>query len=325
MQKIISSLVVFVIGSIAMFNATAQDNNWIPNSSVKIIVPFGVGGTSDGIVRALADRLSNEIKQPVVILNLGGAGGTIGTRAIAEAPNNGLTLGIGTGSTLGTSPIFFKNLAYNTEKDIRSVITLADSPRAMVVRSDLPVKNVKDLIKLTNSNPNKYFYGAILNGADYLVAESFKTQSNADLTFVPYNNGSELALGLGTNSVQVVFDNLFGHLGQVRSGSVRLMAISWHERLKEFPDVPTWNELGYKGINFGGWYNISVPASTPDHIVRYWNKIFQEVLKDPKVKAALSNQNVEIISNTPKGADKLAADTLAAYRKIAASLETNKR
>lgn len=326
MKKTFLGLILFAVASVSMSVAAAENKNWTPDSTVKIIVPFGAGGTTDIIARIVGEQVSKKINQPVIVTNMGGAGGAIGTKAIVDAPANGLTLGFGTSSTIGTLPVVTKNpLPYDTEKDLRNVITVADTPRVMVVNNNVPAKTVKELVALTTSNPQKYFYGAILNSADYLHAETLRMQTKADITWVPYNNGADLVQALASNTVPMIFEALPSQLPMLRSGSTRLMAISWHERLAEFPNVPTWAELGYKDINHTAWYNLVVPAGTPDHIVNAWNKIFQAVLKDPAIQAELAKHVAYVKVNTPQEADKKAADQRAAYRKVLSQLDNTKR
>jgi tripartite-type tricarboxylate transporter receptor subunit TctC len=300
--------------------ATTWAGNWTPNSSVTIVVPFSAGGNADIVVRSLADRLSQEIGQSVVIENRAGAGGTIGAAAVAKAKPDGLTLALTTVSSHSASPVFYnKTITYNVKNDFEYVITLVGTPKVVIARTDVPANSIPSLIKETQKPQSNYFYGAVNGGVDYLYAEFFKKKANADIKFVPYKGGASAMTDLHGGHIQLMFDNLPLVLPHVRAGTAKLLAISWHSRLKEFPEVPTWKELGYPEINYDTWYGIALPKGADQNIVNSWNRIFNQVLRDKEVTSRLSNHMAYVIGDNPVEARQRVIDTWQALENIASN------
>lgn len=325
MKKIFTNLMLLAASTMITSNLVAQTDQWHPDNTVRIIVPFGAGGSTDIIARAVAPRLEEEIGQPVVIVNRGGASGAIGARAQANAATDGLTIGISTVTTHSSNAIFVKNLPYNPKTDFRYIITLVQTPKLIVVHDNVPAENISELIASANRAPNGYFYAANQSGVDRLYGETFKLMSDSNITLVPYNGSSEIKLGLLGEHVEIAFDTLPSQLSHMRNGQVRALAFSWHERLEEFPDVPTWAELGYPDLNHSTWYGVVVPSGTPDRIVNGWNKIFQEVLKDQTVQRLLTEQTAYVVADTPEEAEQRVAATTTALEAMVETLEIEKK
>lgn len=202
---------------------------------------------------------------------------------------------------------------------------MVQTPKLMVVHDNVPAENINELITSANRSPDGYFYAAVGAGIDRLYGETFKRMSKSDITLVPYNSSSELKLGLLGQHVEIAFDALPSHLAHIKSGQVRALAFSWHERLSEFPNVPTWAELGYPDLNHSTWYGVVVPTATPDHIVNGWNRIFQEVLNDQTVQQSLVEQIAYVVADTPQEAEQRVAATTAALENMASTLEIEKK
>lgn len=320
-------MIKYLLSGILFFllNSAIAAETWAPNSPVKIIVPFGAGGTTDIIARVISEKLSEEIKQPVVIENRAGAGGTIGTAAISRSEPTGLTLGLTTVTTNASNQVFFTELPYHPLNDFEYVITIAATPKVFVIKSDLSISSVVETVKTLQQSPNKFAYGCVPGGIDYLYGETFKKLTNTDITFVPYKGGAQAMTDLTGGHIQFMFDNLPLVLPNVRSGKIKLLAISWPQRLKEFPDVPTWAELGYPQLNLDTWYGLSLPKNTPKNIVDYYNSAMKKVLADPKVQEQLRSNIAYVVGDTPDQAHQRVESTIVKLEKVANDMKLVKK
>ena len=312
--KLIFSSVVAFLSTYAFAETTPI------KAPVKLVVPFGPGGTTDIIARIISDKLSEEIKQPVIIENKPGAGGSIGAAQVAKSSPDGLTLGLTTVTTNASNHVFFADIPYHPLRDFEYVITIAATPKVFVARSDFPANNIKNLTSVVIKNPNKFSYGAAAGGVDYLYGETFKKLSNIELVFVSYKGGAPALQDLLGGHINLMVDNLPLVLPHVQSGTVKLLAISWPTRLKEFPNVPTWAELGYPQLNTYAWYGLSLPKGTPKHIVEFYNAAMKRVLADPVVQDKLRNNIAYVIADTPEQAYRTVEETLIRLEKMAYDL-----
>ncbi len=311
-------LSVFLISSVY-----ATDRNSV--DSVKIIVPFGPGGTTDIIARIIAEKFSEEIKKPVVIENRAGAGGTIGTSLVSKANPDGSIMGLSTVTTNASNHVFFKDLPYHPLSDFEYVITIAATPKVFVSKADFPTYSFTETIKTLKQSPNKFAYGCVPGGIDYLYGETFKKLTNTEITFVPYKGGAQAMTDLMGGHIQFMFDNLPLVLPNVQTGKVKLLAISWPQRLKEFPDVPTWAELGYPQLNLDTWYGLSLPKNTPKHIVDFYNAAMKKVLADPKVQEQLRSNIAYVVGDTPDQARQRVESTIIKLEKVANDMKLDKK
>lgn len=318
-KYLLSGIVFFIL------NPAIASEAWTPKGPIKIIVPFSPGGTTDIIARAISEKLSEEIKQPVVIENRAGAGGTIGTALVAKADPDGSTIGLSTVTTNASNHVFFKDLPYHPLSDFEYVITIAATPKVFVSKADFPTSSFTETIKTLQQAPNKFAYGSVPGGIDYLYGETFKKLTNTDITFVPYKGGAQAMTDLMGGHIQFMFDNLPLVLPNVQTGKVKLLAISWPQRLKEFPDVPTWAELGYPQLNLDTWYGLSLPKNTPKNIVDYYNAAMKKVLADPKVQEQLRSNIAYLVGDTPDQARQRVESTIIKLEKVANDMKIDKK
>jgi len=316
---------LLVVISFFLLNSAMAVETWVPSGPVKIIVPFSPGGTTDIIARVISEKLSEEIKQPVVIENRAGAGGTIGTAAIARSAPDGLTLGLSTATTNASNQVFFTELPYHPLTDFEYVITIAATPKVFVSKADLTPLSFSETIKALQQPSNKFAYGCVPGGIDYLYGETFKKLTNTDITFVPYKGGAQAMNDLLGGHIQFMFDNLPLVLPNVQSGKIKLIAISWPQRLKEFPDVPTWAELGYPQLNLDTWYGLSLPKNTPKNVVDYYNAAMKKVLADPKVQEQLRSNIAYVVGDTSEQARQRVESTIVKLEKVANDMKLVKK
>ena len=282
---------------LAPMTAKAQD---FPNRSIRLIVPFPAGGPNDIIARVVGQRMSELAKQPVVIENRGGQGGVLGTDAVAKAAPDGYTIGIVSAGALAISPSMEK-VAYDTLKDLQPVTLVATVPEMLVVGSNLPVKDMKQLIALAKAQPGKLNFASTGAGSlPQLAGELFKLKAKIDIVHVPYRGAAPAMNDLLGQQVQMAFLDLPILLPQVKAGALRAIAIGAPQRAPTAMEVPTTAEVGMPDLLAENWYGMVAPAGTPPAIISALHRIATEAMRDPAVKEKLAVQGCELVGDTPE-------------------------
>ncbi|CAM3919816.1 tripartite tricarboxylate transporter substrate binding protein BugE [Bordetella tumulicola] len=273
-----------------------------PNKPVRVIVPFAPGGSTDIIARLVTQRMAQELGQPLVVENKGGAGGAIGAAEAARAKPDGYTLSIATVSTMAVNSACRPNdLPYDPIKDFQPVTNFANTANVVSVNPKFPAKDFKSFLEELKKNPGKYSYGSSGTcGVLHLMGESFKDATGADIVHVPYKGSGPAVADAVGGQIEIVFDNLPSSMGQIQAGNLRAMAVAWPERLKSLPDVPTFKEVGFPQVNQPVWYGLLAPAGTPMEIVNKLRDAAVVALKDPKVIQVLDQQGSAPSGNTPE-------------------------
>jgi tripartite-type tricarboxylate transporter receptor subunit TctC len=287
-------------GGLAATSAQAADK--YPSHAIRVIVPFAPGGSTDIIARLVTQRMSQELGQPMVIENKGGAGGAIGAAEGAKADPDGYVLSIATVSTMAVNPACRpKDLPYDPIKDFQPVTNFANTANVVSVNTKFPAKNFKEFVEVLKANPNKYSYGSSGTcGVLHLMGESFKLATGTDIVHVPYKgSGPALADAVG-GQVEILFDNLPSSMPQIQAGKLRALAIAWPNRIPAIKDVPTFAEVGYPVLNQPVWYGLLAPKGTPMEIVNKLRDAAVVALKDPRVIKALDEQGSSPSGNTPE-------------------------
>ncbi len=265
-----------------------------PNKPVKIIVAFPPGGTSDVMARMVADPLAKILGQPVVIENIGGAGGVVGTERGAKAAPDGYTIiqtGVGQSAVAhGLDP----NLKYNSKTDFIHLTQVHSGPNVLVVNAQRPFKTLKDLVDFAKANPGKLDYGFTHAASGHMAMELFKQTAGLFLTGIPYRGGGPMLNALLGNEIPMMFINQDAALPHIKSGKLRPLAVSSLERNVLYPDVPTLNESGYKGFEALSWSGMSVPKGTPAPIVAKLEAALKEVMTSPAIRQRMDSQGFVI-------------------------------
>ncbi|ANN65922.1 tripartite tricarboxylate transporter substrate binding protein BugE [Bordetella bronchialis] len=302
MMKIRTLAVAIALGTGALA-ASAQAADKYPSHAIRVIVPFAPGGSTDIIARLVTQRMSQELGQPMVVENKGGAGGAIGAAEAAKAAPDGYTLSIATVSTMAVNPACRPNdLPYDPIKDFQPVTNFANTANVVSVNpKKMPVKDFKEFLDVLKKNPGKYSYGSSGTcGVLHLMGESFKLATGTDIVHVPYKgSGPALADAVG-GQIEILFDNLPSSMPQIQAKAINAMAVAWPTRIKSMPDVPTFAEVGFPAVNQPVWYGLLAPAGTPMDIVNKLRDAAVVALKDPKVIKALDEQGSEPSGNTPE-------------------------
>jgi tripartite-type tricarboxylate transporter receptor subunit TctC len=277
--------------------AAAQD---FPTKPIRLIVPFPAGGPNDIIARVIGQRMSELTRQPVVIDNRGGQGGVLGTDAVAKATPDGYTIAISSAGALAISPSMEK-VAYDTLKDLAPVTLVATVPEMLVVATNVPAKNMGELIALAKAQPGKLNFASSGPGSlPHLAGELLKLTAKIDLVHVPYRGAAPAVNDLLGQQVQMAFLDLPVLLPQIRAGALRGIAIGSPQRAPTAMEVPTTAEAGMPDLRVENWYGMVAPAGTPPAIVAALNRIATEAMADPAVKEKLASQGAELIGDSPE-------------------------
>ena len=276
---------------------TAAD--W-PSQTIRFVVPTPAGSSVDVVARLVADKLSPLLGQSIIVDNRGGAGGTIGTDAVAKA-RDGHTFLVAYNGPVTVAPALFPKLPYIPSRDLAPIILAVTQPNVLAVRSDLHVNSVKELIALAKSRPGKIDYASVGNGSlSHLSMELLKIQSGTFMLHIPYNGGPAASLALARGDVPVLFAALSNVQAQVQSGQVKLIAISNAKRSSALPDVPTVAEQGFPGFDATTWNGFMAPASTPHEVITRLNKAIGQILAQPEVQKKLLSVGAETGGGTPE-------------------------
>ncbi len=266
-----------------------------------MIVPNPPGGGVDIIARLTGQYLGERLRQPIVVENRAGAGGTIGLSALAKSPADGYTLGMGVTATLSIAPALYRNLPYDAQKDFDPVVLIAKVPLILAVHPSLPAKSVQDLISLARQRPGQIGYSSGGNGTPpHLAAELFKTLAKIDIFHVPYKGGAPAINALVAGEVSIMFANALPALPHIKSGRLRALAVTSERRAGAFPDLPSISEAGIRGYSAVQWYGVLAPAGTPQSVVERLNREIRQVLRIVEVRAPLLAEGAELADGTPE-------------------------
>ncbi len=287
---------------------------------LRLVVPFPPGGATDITARSLQESLARILKQPVVLDNRGGAGGSIGMAEVARAPADGLTIGVATLSTHGVNPAVYSKLPYQPTKDFVGVTEIVKAPGVIVVNpAVLPVKDFADLVKYLKAHPGKVSYATPGNGTiGHMWGELFKSSTGTSMVHIPYRGAGPAVNDVLAGQVAVYFDQVASSLPHVKSGKLKALAVSWPERLDVLPEVPTYAELGYKQANEPSWFGLVAPAATPAAAVDRIQQAVAQALKEPAVRERLAGQGLYPSGTTPKEFTAQIASEIDKMKRVAA-------
>jgi tripartite-type tricarboxylate transporter receptor subunit TctC len=272
-----------------------------PNKPIRMIVPFAPGGASDFVGRIIQPRLTELLGQQIVVENRAGASGNIGMDAAAKAAPDGYTIYLGNVGTVALNPAVFTKLTVKPTRDFIAVTQVVDVPGVLVVHPDLQARTVKDIVAIAKAYPGKLNYGSPGAGSqNRLETEVFRKLENLDMVHVPYKGGAGPAVaGLVGGETHLMFVTASSAMNHVKSGRLRLIAVTSAKRLQAFPDAPTMAESGYPELTSGSWQGIFVPTGTPKEAVDKLYNAAIETMKTPEVRQRLANGGVEVVTSAP--------------------------
>jgi tripartite-type tricarboxylate transporter receptor subunit TctC len=279
----------------------AQAESAYPNRALQLVVTVPPGGAADLVARLVGAKLADALRQPVIISNRGGAGGTIAAAAVAKSDPDGYTLLLNTITTHGIGPHIYASLPYDPTKDFAPVILVAKLPLIMTVNADLPAFSVKDVIALAKARPGELTFSSSGNGgAPHLAGELFKSLTGTDLQHVPYRGSGPAVVDLVAGRIAIMFDATPSLLPFITAGKLRVLAAASPERHRLLPDIPTFAELGLPRMDIALWYGIAAPAGTPRPIVQRLNTELVKILDLPDIRQSLADQGADVKSGSPE-------------------------
>jgi tripartite-type tricarboxylate transporter receptor subunit TctC len=300
-EKIMRGMHRWALGALFACIATLASGQGYPNRTIRLVVPFPAGGTTDILAREVAQKLTEVLGQAVVVDNRPGAAGNIGSDLVAKSAPDGYTLLMGTVGTHAINPSLYSKMPYDHVKDFAPVVLVAGVPNVLVVNPALPVKSVSDLIKLAKDKPGQINFASSGSGTSiHLSGELFKTMAGVDMTHVPYKGSSPALTDLIGGQVQIMFDNLPSALPQIKAGRLRAIAVTSLKRAPVLPDIPTINESGLPGFEASSWFGLLAPAGTPAPIVARINVEVNKWLQSGDAREKLLGQGAEAAGGSPE-------------------------
>jgi len=292
-RKVAACAALALATAVAATPALAQA--W-PAKPITWIVPFAAGGPTDALARTIAERVSREVGQSIIIDNSPGAGGTVGTAKAARAPADGYTMLVGHMGYMGAAPALYKKLPYDPVKDFAPVFRFPDTPMVLMVRKDHPAKNVRDLVELGKKNPGKLnLSNAGVGSTSHLVAALFASSAGMQVSLVPYKGAGPALIDVIGGQVDGMFDQTNTALPQITESKVRALAVTSATRVAQLKDVPTLAESGLPGFEASTWYGIYAPRGTPQAVIDKMQQAYLKVMADKAFTGKMSAQAIQLL------------------------------
>lgn len=312
--QVMVSLIGVAFAAVAGAQSTAEG---FPVRPIRFIVPNAAGGSTDLVARTVAQKLAEGLGQQVVVDNRPGSGGIIGTEAVAKAAPDGYTLLMGTIGNIAISPHLYRKLAYDPVRDFAPITQLAAAAYMLVTHPSLPVGSVRQLVALAKTKPGHINYGSAGSGTgSHLSAELFKSVSAIDITHVPYKGGTPALIDVMAGHVQVMFNGIPSTMPHLKTGRVRVLAVTTASRSPAAPDIPTIGEAGFPGAEATSWTGVLAPARTPQPVIAKLHGEFAKVLQHPDVKSRLSGDGAIPVGSAPAQFARFMQSELAKWGKV---------
>ncbi len=284
-----------------------------PSKPIRIVVPFAAGGAVDVVARAVGQRMSQQMGNPIVIENKPGASANLGAEFVAKAQPDGYTLLMGANG-LATNMTLFRNLGFDTAKDFAPIARVGYAPLVLVVQASSPIKSLKDLIAMAKAQPGALSYGSAGNGgAAHLASELLKHTAKIDVLHVPYKGGAPAMTDLLGGRISFMLNNPVEVMANIKAGRLRALAVASSKRIPMLPDVPTFAEAGLPGYTASVWWGLVAPAKTPKDIVAKLSSEALKALEDEDVKQKLSNLGAVIDPAGPEEFGKFLKEEIAKW------------
>ncbi len=298
-SKTVSAALAVAFG--AMFALAGTAHAQYPTKPIKMIVPFPAGGTTDILARAVAADLQKSLGQAVFVENKAGAGGNIGSDAVAKSPADGYTLLMGTVGTHAINVSLYPKMPYDAVKDFAPVSLVAGVPNVLVAAPSFPINSVKDLVDAAKKAPDKVTFASSGSGTSiHLSGELFKQLAGVQMTHVPYKGSSAALPDVISGQVNVMFDNAPSVIQHIRGGKLKAIAVTSDKRSPALPGVPTIAESGLPAFEASSWFGVLAPAGTPKDIVDKLSAAIAKSLQTADMKERLAGQGAVAVGNTPE-------------------------
>ncbi len=313
------ALVFFLAASAAAQTPSTGSGQAYPVKPVRLIVPYTPGGDTDLVARHVAPKLGDALKQQVIVENRPGAGSLIGTEAMLRAPADGYTLAMGTISSMAVLPVTKTNVPYDPVKDIAPVILITVVPYVLHVHPSIPARSVADLVKLAKARPGQMVYASpgIATGV-HLTTEFFSGVAGVKLVHVPYKGSGPLMVDFIAGNISVVFTTLATTGQHLKSGRLRALAIAAGARAKDFPQLPTMSEAGYRGFESSTWHGVIARAGTPRPIITRLNSEIARIVNGEEVRSSLVGAGFDIGAGSAEDFERFVLSEIDKWKKVAA-------
>jgi tripartite-type tricarboxylate transporter receptor subunit TctC len=287
-----------------------------PDRPVTLVIPYAVGGSTDIVARIIAQGMGETLGETVVSENRVGAGGQIGWNSVARAKPDGYTM-LTTEMSFTIAPSLFSNLPFDAQAAFKQVGTAAFAPHVLVVNPDVPAKTVEEFVALVKANPGKFNYGSGGVGTNtHLGAELFKSLTGTDLMHIPYKGAGQVLQDLMAGQVHALITSLPTALPHINSGRLRALMVASKNRVEALPDVPSAPEVGLPGMVMDFWVGLSVPAGTPDAVIKRLNHDMVASVTSESGKQRLAAQGLQPVGNTPEEAEALVKSEMERWAEV---------
>jgi tripartite-type tricarboxylate transporter receptor subunit TctC len=311
-MRLIGFALVLLVGA-------AQAQTW-PQRTVRWVVPFPPGGSTDVAARALADKVSAGLGQQVVVENRGGAGGALGAGEVSRAQPDGYTI-LFAANAVSILHLAVKNLPYDTLRDFAPITQATTQPNAFALHPSVPASNIKELVAYAKANPGKLSYAhSGAGGSQHLTGELLKKMAGIDMVGIPYKGGGQVITDLLGGQIQVGIAGTTPLIPHHRSGKIRIIALTSLERFPPLPDFPTVAESGYPGFESSQWLGILAPRGTPAEAIRRLHAETVKALKLPDVVERLTRAGLQPVGNTPEEFTRVIRSEIEQFGKLAKEL-----
>jgi tripartite-type tricarboxylate transporter receptor subunit TctC len=295
-----------------------------PTKQIQVFMPGAPGGSFDTMTRLVMTRLAENVKQPVVVENITGAGGMLALDRCLQANPDGHNVCIGYVGNLAIAPWIYPNMTYDPVKDVKPVVLLGSVSFVLAVPASSPFRSVGDLVRFARAHPGKLNYASSGNGTGaHVGGELMKQQQKLDMVHVPYQGNAPASVALLGGHVDWSFEALPTALPNVKAGKLRALAVSTPQRSPDLPDVPTMAESGFAGFDLQSWLGVVVPAKTPDAAVRALNAEINKILDTPELKQAYQTRGAAAIGGTPEQFATFVKAEIAQYGKVMAKAKAD--
>jgi tripartite-type tricarboxylate transporter receptor subunit TctC len=302
----------------ALFATSAFAQAW-PSKPIRWIVPYAAGGSSDTSARPIADKISKALGQPVIVENRPGATGNIGAEMVAKSAPDGYTL-LNAGDWLAAAPHLFPKLGYDPFRDFTPVTQLVRQPIVLAVHASLGINSVAELVAYAKKNPGAGFASSGTGNPQHFVGEWFAKLAGIELTHIPYKGGGQAITDFIGGQVKIAVLGSTPLMPHYKAGKIKLLAQSLQARAAELPEIPTFEEAGYKGLVMEQWQGVLAPAGTPANIIARLNAEMVKALSDPGVRERYATSALEPVGNTPEQMSKVLRENYDKFGRLVREL-----